>query len=958
MTNSANTPEPTHCTPVRGGKVHRMTNADLPTPFPGCRTGGSDHGGTQYRETSAPLTCVNCVATQAHLDAQPELAAEVEAPTAEAPAAESPAVTVVATLPGGVQMSVEAGVTGTWFITRNGHDLGTVRDEDSWSNTRGRWCAWSQRGATRRDGIVGFYGTRDEAARAIAAANPTGTTEAPSGEAPEAAPQWRTLKGLAVPFQLYGEDSAKGQFRPASDRTQVTGQPITIVRVWMEYGLRCVEDSTGRRINLYGLATKLWVTAEADPAAGLTEPQARAYAWLKAGNGWVTKQDGAITRAAFAGLVAAGLAVWTNNSPGWWGGRLADASPVWPGNLTAPNLVDPVTAFAEAVDEAAAAGVAEATPAPAAPTAQERPTMTDAMNRYLGREALLPRTTCAAEAARPSIVRAVIDGVAARPEAEPAADEQGDDWSAGERYTVEVEDVLAYPGYREDRITIAAMGGGGGMVFRLPHAAGRNVSDVLAAVGWRVRGSLEYIAGLNIERGRVERATPADTPAAEEMRAYFTDAVAAWKVIAAHADQVATNAHIQDVVRDGDVFPVGWTFRVGNYPSATYAAVTRSGSLDGLTGYATRAEARAHLLATCSTARTARGSWPRYAGDPDVRAALLTLDGLRLAELNEGGDGFGEAFGWMVQPRDTGSVAVYWLRGGQETDDGRPWAELEIARDRFASAGWSIDPMSHTFLVVGNAETDQARGRAVRKALASLATLDAPAEPAATAEESNAAACRAIVIEAHPAAERFEIHRATGGDLLGYTFQVGRLDAARYGWVTTAGTVSRSLERFRFDAVAMLPAQVADDQRVAERKAERAAAVRLPLKQAKRTAGKYHPRAREFRACNSPAGELVGYIFKTDSDGAPAYGWVDAGGTLGLVTERRRETIEDMLLKEAEFQARPVLARRSRDPQRDAVQLKALRQLLTRVRVISAIGDMEDVRHALGAYDEAMGDDA
>lgn len=889
MTNSANTPEPKHCTPVRGGRVHRMTATDLPTPFPGCRTGGSDHGGTQYRETSAPLTCSHCVATQAALDAK-----AAEAAAVEVPAEQDEESTLVTILDGTTEVRADAHDTAAWFITRAGLDLGTVRDEGPWSSTRGRFAAWSQRGATRRDGIVGFYADRDEAARAIAAANPTGAAAAepaprwrtlkgvtvpfqlygedepggrfrPAGDRTQvtgqpitivrtnmddttrcgrlvdstgrhihltaaatqfwitatdgpagAAPEWRTLKGIAAPFQLYGQDTPKGGFRPAGDRTQVTGEPVTVTRVWMEYGLRCAEDSTGRRINLYGLATKFWVVP--GPTAGLTEPQARAYAWLKAGNGWVTKQDGTITRAAFAGLVAAGLAVWTNNSPAWWGGRLVDASPVWPGILTAPTLGDPVTEFAAVIDEAAAADTAEATPAPAAPTAQERPTMTDAMNRYLGREALLPRATCAAEADRPATVTARVEG------------EPGEDWSAGERYTAEAETVLAHPGYREDRITIRAEGSTSGLSFRLPHSAGHDVNDVLAAVGWHVRGALKHIdfGGHSIRRGRVERATPADTPAAEEMRNYFADAIAAWKVIAAHIEPVSVHAHTWPVVREGDAYPIGWTFRVGYGPGATYAAVTRSGSLDGLTGRATRQDAETALRATC--------------GDPAPAPAM------------------------------------------------QPYDAYNAVSDIYPSAGYFVP------------EADEA------------------------------------------------------GECIGYTFEAEIREFSRYGWVTAAGTYSRSLESSRDEAAAMLPAQAADDQRVAGRNAERtaSAAATLPLKQAKQTAGRSYPNARAFQACTAPNGELLAYTFQTGNGSRPQYGWVNPDGTLAPVTETYRGTIEDMLLKEAEFKARPSLPRRRKSPEPDAAQLKALRQLLTRVRVISVNGDMEGVRRALAAYDDEM----
>lgn len=47
--------------------------------------------------------------------------------------------------------------------------------------------------------------------------------------------------------------------------------------------------------------------------------------------------------------------------------------------------------------------------------------------------------------------------------------------------------------------------------------------------------------------------------------------------------------------------------------------------------------------------------------------------------------------------------------------------------------------------------------------------------------------------------------------------QVGQLHSARYGWVTCYGTFGKSLERRRSCARDMLPAQVADAERAAER---------------------------------------------------------------------------------------------------------------------------------------------
>ncbi|MBT2492366.1 hypothetical protein J7E96_28420 [Streptomyces sp. ISL-96] len=77
-------------------------------------------------------------------------------------------------------------------------------------------------------------------------------------EAPAVAPEWRTLKGMEAPFHLYGEEGADG-FRPASDRKQCTGEPLTITRTWMAHGTRYAQDATGRECRLWGAATRYWV---------------------------------------------------------------------------------------------------------------------------------------------------------------------------------------------------------------------------------------------------------------------------------------------------------------------------------------------------------------------------------------------------------------------------------------------------------------------------------------------------------------------------------------------------------------------------------------------------------------------------------------------------------------------------------------------------------------------------
>ncbi len=61
--------------------------------------------------------------------------------------------------------------TDTTFVLNGDQDLGTIRDEHGAIKTRGRYAAWSQKGTTRRDGIVGFFNTQAEAIDAIVKAH-------------------------------------------------------------------------------------------------------------------------------------------------------------------------------------------------------------------------------------------------------------------------------------------------------------------------------------------------------------------------------------------------------------------------------------------------------------------------------------------------------------------------------------------------------------------------------------------------------------------------------------------------------------------------------------------------------------------------------------------------------------------------------------------------------------------
>ncbi|MFD6128639.1 hypothetical protein ACFWC2_14435 [Streptomyces diastaticus] len=256
-------------------------------------------------EEGGPLPTLDAVATA------------VAAHTAPA-AADQPATPGDVVRPG---VTIRRDGRSQWTVERDGH-MGVIHDEKGM--TRGRWAAWSPFARTRH-GIVAFTSDPAEAVDAILVSLPvlistlaaasgrtvadilneastlaaewadqgpravfrsmvvdgeallngpavlvildalaTRATETPAEEpAPvPAEPEWRTLKGLAAPFYLWGAEGERG-WRPAGDRKQCTGTPLRIERTWMRAGIRYAEDATGRELYLWGAAAKHW----AAPAA-------------------------------------------------------------------------------------------------------------------------------------------------------------------------------------------------------------------------------------------------------------------------------------------------------------------------------------------------------------------------------------------------------------------------------------------------------------------------------------------------------------------------------------------------------------------------------------------------------------------------------------------------------------------------------------------------------------------
>ncbi|MFC8723715.1 hypothetical protein [Streptomyces bacillaris] len=287
-------------------------------------------------------------------------------------------------------------------------------------------------------------------------------------------------------------------------------------------------------------------------------------------------------------------------------------------------------------------------------------------------------------------------------------------------FYADVETRLAYPGHREDRITIHRAGHGDAFdCIALPHVPERSAATVLGAFGWEIADGLEYIAGMNVERGRVRQAEPTITPEGEELRAARLRHTVARAV--ALADDAGARHFRAVMPEDGGPYPIGWTYATTGYgENAAYGWVTAQGRGMNGVGVPTRDDADAIVRDWHATGKDA----PTHTGMVD------NLTDLPDAEL--------------------GAVSVV-LRGATERND-TPVHTTEAAHETVA----------HLF----------------------------------------------------PNADNFEPVTTQDG-LLGFTFQVGRLHGARYGWVTCYGTYGKSLERYRSHARDMLPAQVADARRAA-----------------------------------------------------------------------------------------------------------------------------------------------
>jgi hypothetical protein len=161
------------------------------------------------------------------------------------------------------------------------------------------------------------------------------------------------------------------------------------------------------------------------------------------------------------------------------------------------------------------------------------------------------------------------------------------------RHFVTAAIVQAAPGCRELRVSIREQGQADDVALIAVRPM-HDTADVLAAFGWRLLRPLEYVAGLNEERGEVTPCEPADHGGAEALRNTVRREIRA-RSLARLAHPTA--AHFHPVLLNGDhsADPIGWTFMSGSGDDRVHRWVTVAGAVALGNGYHSRAEATSNV---------------------------------------------------------------------------------------------------------------------------------------------------------------------------------------------------------------------------------------------------------------------------------------------------------------------------------------------------------------------------
>ncbi|WP_440580910.1 hypothetical protein [Streptomyces sp. PT19] len=375
--------------------------------------------------------------------------------------------------------------------------------------------------------------------------------------------------------------------------------------------------------------------------------------------------------------------------------------------------------------------------------------------------------------------------------------------------------VQAAPGYRELRITIREQGKADDIAMIAVRPM-HDTPDVLAAFGWRLVGSLEYVAGPNEERAEVEPCNPADHGGAEALR----DAVRREIRARTRARLLVhpSARHFQPVLLNGDhsTDPIGWTFVVGVNHDRGHGWVTSTGAVSHGPRITTRADAarnvRHEYMAQMTEAQveepddsTAYAQLQQQPGDVLARLLLIVRNGGTIpvdaepvekpAGETEGPvfrkgdrilcvDGVTRTVEGMA-PTGTGEPARVVVEGGGEWIAGnclRANPEVILAAHRRSNAAGDRvrtkpDPTNSEW---------RAALTELGEALDYLRKAD-PTVRVALAEDD----AREAAIQVHPDARGFQpIHNPGEDEPAAWTFRTGHAAGSRYGVVTRTAEVS------------------------------------------------------------------------------------------------------------------------------------------------------------------------
>lgn len=108
-----------------------------------------------------------------------------------------------------------------WDVTRGDMYMGQIMDEGDWGQKRGRFAAWSTK-SSARNGVVGFYDSREDAAQAIADLYPVETPAAATDNSDAAVAAELGLTPATIElFRLLADDAGNWGGTPCLDEGNI-----------------------------------------------------------------------------------------------------------------------------------------------------------------------------------------------------------------------------------------------------------------------------------------------------------------------------------------------------------------------------------------------------------------------------------------------------------------------------------------------------------------------------------------------------------------------------------------------------------------------------------------------------------------------------------------------------------------------------------------------------------------